>query len=327
VDYWGDASRIAEALSMFDEDDVRPALRPREQMFVLMHNRHRSAVRFFDGVDLADDEACLAVLAAADVRASFDIAYRRFAEAVEMVLPDPRAIEAPYFPDLQRLTGLRHRARRRFRDERLNLRPYAEKVRALIDAGLAAENPVQLLAPISILSPEFQAQVDALGNDAARAAEMEHAIRHEIHQLRTQNPAAYNSLGLRLEKIINDRRQARVGAAAAAASAVRDLADLADDVRAQHRRDCAAGEDGLGGAFAGVIADGRPADPGTALVGREIASTLEGLAVVDWHGKEDVQRQMRRAIKTALRRSTVPADRIEAITARLMDVARVRLRA
>ncbi len=327
VDYWGDATRIAEALSMFDEDDVRPALRPREEMVVLMHNRHRAAVRFFDGVDLANDEACLAVLEADDVRASFDIAYRRFAEAVEMVLPDPRAIEAPYFPDLKRLTGLRHRARRRFRDERLNFRPYAEKVRALIDAGLAAENPVQLLAPISILSPEFQAQIDALGDDAARAAEMEHAIRHEIHQLRDQNPAAYSSLGQRLEEIINNRRETRVGAAAVAAAAVRDLVDLAEHVRAQHRRDRAAGEDGLGGALAGVIADGRPAEAGMAAVGREIASTLERLAVVDWHGKEDVQRQMRRAIKTALRGGVVSADRIEPITARLMDVARVRLRA
>ncbi len=81
---------------MFDEDDVRPALRPREEMVALMHNRHRAAVRFFDGVD---DEGCLAVLAAEDVWAAFDIAYRRFAEAVEMVLPDPGAIEAPTSPN------------------------------------------------------------------------------------------------------------------------------------------------------------------------------------------------------------------------------------
>jgi len=321
VDYWGDAQRIGEALSMFDEDDVRPALRPREEMVVLMHNRHRAAVRFFDGVSLDDDEACLGVLVAEDVRAAFDIAFRRFAEAVEMVLPDPRAIEEPYFSDLKRLTGLRNQARRRFRDERLDVRPYAEKVRALIDEALEAETPRQLLAAVSILSPEFQAQIHALGSDDARAAEMEHAIRHEIHQLRDQNPAAYGSLAQRLEEIVNERRETRVGAAAV----LRDLNDLAEQVRGQHGRDRAAGDDGLAGAVSGLIAEG--AEGVAPTVGREIASALEGLAVVDWQGKEDVQRQMRQAIKAALRVGAVAPHRIEALTARVMDVARARLRA
>ncbi|TCZ54584.1 type I restriction endonuclease subunit R [Roseicella aquatilis] len=321
VDYWGDAARIGEALSMFDEEDVRPALKPREEMVVLMHNRHRAAIRFFDGVDLADDEACLGLLEAEDVRAAFDIAFRRFAEAMEMVLPDPRAIEEPYYSDLRRLAGLRARARRRFRDERLNVRPYAEKVRALIDEALEAEGPRQLLEPVSILSPEFRAQIEALGGDPARAAEMEHAIRHEIHQLRDQNPAAYGSLAQRLEEIVNERREARVGAAAA----LRELDGLAEEVRAQHRRDRAAGDDGLAGAVAALLVEG--VDGAAPAVGREIAAALEGLAIVDWHGKEDVQRQMRRAIKAALRGGGAPAERIEALTARVMDVARARLRA
>jgi type I restriction enzyme, R subunit len=320
VDYWGDAARIGEALSMFDEEDVRPALRPREEMVVLMHNRHRAAVRFFDGMDLADDEACLALLAAEDVRAAFDIAFRRFAEAVDMVLPDPRAIEEPYFSDLKRLAGLRARARRRYRDERLNVRPYAEKVRGLIDEALEAEAPRQLLEPVSILSPEFQAQIDALTSDVARAAEMEHAIRHEIHQLRDQNPAAYGSLAQRLEEIVSERREARIGSAAA----LRELDGLANALREQHRRDRAAGDDGLAGALAALVASA--ANGAAPAVGPEIAAALEGLAVVDWQGKEDVQRQMRRAIKTVLRGGSVPADRIEALTARVMDVARARLR-
>lgn len=321
VDYWGDAARIGEALSMFDEEDVRPALRPREEMVVLMHNRHRAAVRFFDGVDPADDEACLGLLEAEDVRAVFDIAFRRFAEAMEMVLPDPRAIEEPYYSDLRRLASLRARARRRFRDERLNVRPYAEKVRALIDEALEAEGPQQLLEPVSILSPEFRAQIDALGGDPARAAEMEHAIRHEIHQLRDQNPAAYGSLAQRLEEIVNERREARVGAAAA----LRELDGLAEEVRAQHRQDCAAGDDGLAGAVAALVVES--VDGAAPAVGREIAAALEGLAIVDWHGKEDVQRQMRRAIKVALRGGGASTERIEALTARVMDVARARLRA
>jgi type I restriction enzyme R subunit len=46
--------------------------------------------------------------------------------------------------------------------------------------------------------------------------------------------------------------------------------------------------------------------------------------VVDWHQKEDVQRQMRRAIKDHLRRINLDPQKVEATAARIMDVARAR---
>ena len=57
-----------------------------------------------------------------------------------------------------------------------------------------------------------------------------------------------------------------------------------------------------------------------------MANALEGFAqVVDWQQKEDVQRQMRRAIKERLRPLGMDAGKIEAATAKVMDVARARL--
>ena len=41
--------------------------------------------------------------------------------------------------------------------------------------------------------------------DEARASEMEHAIRHEIHVRLDENPAFYESLREKLQKIIEDR--------------------------------------------------------------------------------------------------------------------------
>jgi hypothetical protein len=56
------------------------------------------------------------------------------------------------------------------------------------------------------------------------------------------------------------------------------------------------------------------------------AKVLEGYAgVVDWQHKEDVQRQMRRAIKQRLRALGMNGANIEAATAKVMDVARARL--
>jgi type I restriction enzyme, R subunit len=53
---------------------------------------------------------------------------------------------------------------------------------------------------------------------------------------------------------------------------------------------------------------------------------LKQEGVIDWQHKEDVQRQMRRAIKERLRTLGVTPDNIEAVTAKIMDVARARLK-
>jgi type I restriction enzyme, R subunit len=60
-------------------------------------------------------------------------------------------------------------------------------------------------------------------------------------------------------------------------------------------------------------------------VATDVAKALEGYtAVVDWHHKEDVQRQMRRGIKERLRTIGMDPAKIEAVTAKVMDVARAR---
>lgn len=56
-----------------------------------------------------------------------------------------------------------------------------------------------------------------------------------------------------------------------------------------------------------------------------ILKALEDLTVIDWARKDDIQREMRRRIKRQLRASGFSADRIEAMTAKIMDLARARL--
>lgn len=58
----------------------------------------------------------------------------------------------------------------------------------------------------------------------------------------------------------------------------------------------------------------------------EITREIEGLAIADWLNKEDVQRQMRLSIKRHLRAAGHPKGLLEATTARIMDLMRVRLR-
>jgi len=253
---------------------------------------------------------------------------------MDMLLPDPAAL--PFMADLKWLGKVRNAARVRFRDSRFDLTGCRAKVRELIEEHIASGDVDQLLEPVSILAPEFEEEMRRLTSDEARASEMEHAIRHEIHVRLDENPVFYQSLRERLEQIIEDRRQARINAA----EQLRLLGDVVLDMKNVHDTAQAVGLDETGyaiyellgahGSGHGICADGGGEDYGGADGGRrdlaaQILAELQDLAVVDWVHKEDVKRRMRRAVKRKLRSAGYARDQLDAMTSKLMDVARVRL--
>ena len=165
----------------------------------------------WSAADTNDLDACVRLLEPEDVRAGFDLAFRRFSRSMDMLLPDPRALA--YRGDLQWLSKIRGAARARYRDERLDLSGCGEKVRTLIAGAVAADGIEILVREVRLFSPEFEEKIDALGSDDAKASEMEHAIRHEINVRVEENPAFYQSLREKLEAIIEERRLERLDAA------------------------------------------------------------------------------------------------------------------
>jgi type I restriction enzyme, R subunit len=257
------------------------------------------------------------------VRAKFELDFLRFAEAMDMVLPDPKALEEPYVSDLKWLSRLRVIARRAHYEEPFDPKDYGNKVGAIITKHLSVEGVEQLLAMRDILDPAFKQHLDSLNSAEAKAAEIEHAIRHEIHVHRDENPTAYSSLWEQLEKIVNERREARVSAA----SALARLEEMSAHISAVRAGGGASGSklSGTAGAILPFLDEAIDAEARSGAAS-DVAKALEGYAVVvDWQHKEDVQRQMRRAIKERLRTLGMNATMIEAATAKVMDVARARL--
>ena len=126
------------------------------------------------------------------------------------------------------------------RDARTIKRPfdpkdYGAKVGEIITRHLSVEGVEQLLAKRDILDPAFKQHLDSLSSAEAKAAEIEHAIRHEIHVHRDENPAAYTSLWEQLEKIVNEQREARVSAASTLAR-LEEIAAQVSGVRAGWQR-------------------------------------------------------------------------------------------
>ena len=329
VDYWGVSAKLQEALAIFSTTEIQGALTPSGEELPRLQRRHAAAMRFFQSVgDTNDLDACVRVLEPEDVRAEFDLAFRRFSQSMDMLLPDQRALA--YHADLRWLGKIRGTARARYRDDRLDLSGCGEKVRQLIADAVAADGIEILVREVQLFSPEFDEKVEALETDDAKASEMEHAIRHEINVRVEENPAFYQSLRQRLEEIIEQRRLERLDAA----QQLSLLNSLREDLKGEQAKAQDIGLDARGFAIYGLLKEGRPIQAGEKTVpyeaaNRELASLIdEAVApfteLVDWHQKEDVQREMRSKIKRLLRAGGISPKAVDALAVEIVDLAKVR---
>ena len=329
VDYWGVSAKLQEALEVFSTTDVQGALTPNVDELPRLQSRHAAAMKFFQPVtDTNDLDACVRVLEPEDVRAGFDLAFRRFSQSMDMLLPDQRALA--YQGDLRWLGKIRGTARARYRDDRLDLSGCGEKVRKLIADAVVADGIQILVKEVQLFSPEFEEKVEALKTDDAKASEMEHAIRHEINVRVEENPAFYQSLRKRLEEIIEQHRQERLEAA----EQLSLLNSLREEVRSEQTQAEEMSLNPRGFAIYGLLERQRPMavredSPAYNSANRDLASLIDEAVtpfteLVDWWQKEDLQRQMRSRIKRQLRASGMGAEAVESVAAEIVDLAKVR---
>lgn len=323
VDYYGISQHLEDALEIFDEKDIENAMLPLlHTELPKLEQRHRIVMRFFDKVDKRDLEACLSVIEPLDKRAEFDLSFKKFSESMNMIMPNPAANS--YRKDLRWLGKIRDAARVRFRDDELNLAGCGAKVRKLIEEHILADGVEQLLTPMSIIDEQFSEHVASLRSDAARASEMEHAIRHHITVKLKENPAFYESLREKLEAIIEQRKLERL----VVAEVIKKLRGIINEIETVEQKASSLGLSETQFAFHESIRKELGALKASELkkLSIEIVDELDKLAVVDWIQKGDIQRRMRRRIKRKLREIECPAESIESLTLNLVDLARERMR-
>lgn len=333
VDYWGVSEALQEALAIFAPSDVKGALTPKGDELPRLQSRHAAAMRFFLTVKDKDDlDACVSILEPEDVRAEFDLAFKRFSQSLDMMLPEPRAL--PYVGDARWLGKIRATAAAKYRDDKLDISDCGAKVRDLIEEAVIAEGIQILVKQISLFTPEFEEKLKALKSDEARASEMEHAIKNEIHVKLDEDPAFFKSLRERLEQIIEDRKAKRIDAA----QQLKLFEALTKEMRGHGEAAEELGLSETGFAIYGLIAEPKPmtlAEPKGPRYGKideakkELASLLEELlsphaSIVDWTHKDDVQREMRRLIKKQLKAASYPAAKVDSVAESVVDLLKRR---
>ncbi|HPE51658.1 MAG TPA: DUF3387 domain-containing protein, partial [Methanothrix soehngenii] len=291
----------------------------RKEYLPRLQAAHSAAMNFFREVprqanELAYKDACVQYLEPEDRRVVFDQRFRTFSDYMDMLLPDPKALE--YRPDLLLLADIRNRAMRRYRDEQLFLHGCSEKVQKLIDEHIKVEGIEQLVEPTSIFSSKFDEEVARITSPEAKASEMEHAMKHVLTVKMDENPVFYESLMERLKRIIEDYKQKCI----TEAERLKLLQAVLDDIRSPERFALQQGVELEVFPFYQLVQTKISDEVGLSSLAQEIYSALKKHAVVDWQQKEDAKREMRRDIKRLLR-SELSGNDLQDLTTQLVDLA------
>ncbi|OMD62994.1 DEAD/DEAH box helicase [Paenibacillus odorifer] len=323
VDYYGVSGFLKQALGIFNDKDVQGAMLPVESELPRLQTRHRSSMRFFDYINKFDLESCIKVLEPIDVRTEFDIAFKKFAQSMDMIMPNQAA--NPYRNDLKFLGKVRLAAKQRYRDDELDISDCGEKVKKLIEENIFASAIEILHDPIDILSSKFNQKIDSMKSDEAKASEMEHAIRHEIRVKMEENPVFYTSLREKLERLIQAKKEERIEAV----QLVMDLKELLSETRnytsAAEKLGLTKQEFAFYQLLQKELSSQNDTDNESIIdLTQIIVETVIALAqVVEWTVKEDVQREMRQKIKRQLRASKCPSDKLESLPQKVLDLAMI----
>lgn len=206
IDYYGVGHHLKEALGVFADEDVEGAFDQIGDEIPKMRDAYTRLIQFFDSADLKpfgsdyDINECVEYLDDEETRAEFVVLYKTLARKVDMILPDPRALE--YLDKMKVIGFINTLAERRYRDRTLNLAGCGEKVRALIDEYILSRGIDPKVPPVSITSADFERSLAPQRSNKAKASEMAHAIRYHISQKASYDPEYYQTLSERLSEIL-----------------------------------------------------------------------------------------------------------------------------
>jgi len=149
-------------------------------------------------------EKCIELAKELRFRAQFDTYLKSFFDSIDLLFNVSQAKR--YWIPSKRFGYLFMRIRNRYKDETMDLKWAGEKVRKLIDKYLESMGINSKIPPVSLLSDDFQKEIDRQNGSKAKASEMEHAIRRHIKVNMQNDPALYTKFNERLESIIQQHQ-------------------------------------------------------------------------------------------------------------------------
>ena len=334
VDYHGLSEYLTKALELFTTDDVEGTYQSLKDEIPKLKACHTRAMSFFKNVKSNDVDDYVLLLKDEDVRAQFDIAFKKFAKQMDVILPDAAA--KPFIADLRLLGKVHNAAKTIYRDEGMNISDAGEKVRQLVDQHILSTGVDPKIPPVDLLAANFKESVTKGKSAESKASEVESAIKHHITVNLDEDPEYYKSLSLRLRDIIEKT-------AGEWDKQLEMLWDLVDTVETEHQQ--AATDLGLSETefafynilMAEVTQAKRDVQDGVLdeNAHKEIKSTTQALVaifdeatqIVDFFNKIDEVKRMKKEIKRAVLDCSFGDKAIvNAVQDRFMDLGKVKFK-
>ncbi|MGL5024437.1 MAG: type I restriction enzyme subunit R domain-containing protein, partial [Shewanella oncorhynchi] len=200
VDYFGLSNYLIEAMEMFSSDDVDGTYQSLKDEIPKLKATHTLAISFFRHIKNKDVDSYVLALKDEAIRAQFDMAFKRFAKQMNIILPDVAA--APFLADMKLLGKVHNAARNQYRDAGLDMKDIGAKVRKLVDEHILSTGVDPKIPPIDLLAANFKESIRPAKSTESKASEIESAIKHHITVKLEEDPEYYKSLSLRLRDII-----------------------------------------------------------------------------------------------------------------------------
>ncbi|EAY25961.1 type I restriction endonuclease subunit R [Microscilla marina] len=297
VDYTGIAEALQQALDIFS-GEVRPhdLLKNRAEEIPRLEQHHAQLLEFFKPIIAKIDrhyqkepfvEAAWQMLEPIDVRDTFKILLNQFNQSLSIVLPDPRARH--FEPDFRLFNEIRLRARNMFKEDNdLEISAIeSEMLQQMVNDHLEAQGVTNLLEePVSIIDKQRFREELQNASPATQELSLRNNLRYVIKTGMGKNPDFYKPLGERLDDLLKQHQNERIGQAAL----LKAYAAMQNEIINEQTEGKRLGFD---------TASGRALyNSMKALLGSEVAARVthelwaniaDGLAVVDWQNKPRLQ--------------------------------------
>ncbi|MDU4934884.1 MAG: type I restriction endonuclease subunit R [Peptostreptococcaceae bacterium] len=205
IDYYGVLDFLEEALAIFDKEELGSPMESMDSLHDEMLSYRENVMRMFTGVDKNNIDDLVKVIEPEDKRAEFEVAYKKFAGAVESLMPGN--VSKDILNDVKWLSYIRAAAKMRYNpQDKLDISDCGEKVKEIISKHLESSGVISWISPITLFEADFEMQIEKNMSDEAVASSMEHAAKNVINVKMDENPVYFTSLLEKLSQILEETK-------------------------------------------------------------------------------------------------------------------------
>ena len=235
MDYFGITAYLIQALEIFSGDlQANDILRNLAEEIPTLELNHTKLVDFFKPMKIdrnyerdAFIDAAILFIEPIDKRDEFKDLLKHFNRSINMVLPNPKALN--YQGDFKLYNEIKLRARNAYPDDddlRVN-KDESEMLQQMIDDHLEAEGITNLLSePISIIDKDKFKEEIRNASPKTKELKMRNHLKHIIKVGLEKNPDFYKPLAQRLEELIKQKEEEQIEQL----ELIKAFVDIQDDI-------------------------------------------------------------------------------------------------